>query len=279
MNVEPYWMSIAGLHAESGHVDLFDANPSGAISVTLPRGDYQIRIGLGKIANDEGIRVCGLRIVLPNAIATIREDLGTIDIDTGAIRFGDLQGARALVNENERIELDDLIKSAPSAQVFAVCEISFESSIIQFFACAAANGDGTYPVFALRNGNTVIGIEVRFAEAEKVDIDEIQNENIVPVVLKLPTCWQAECELANRTGLTRETVARLLKVQSNLAWEQAKMGYPIAGIGCLATTETQPREMVMPFGPDAGKVQIIPGRKRAKFRVFPSAWSSDNDAV
>lgn len=77
--------------------------------------------------------------------------------------------------------------------------------------------------------------------------------------------------IAEKTGLTRKQVLSFFEVQSELAYKNAKSTFLIPGIGKLVLAESKPREMVMPFGPDKGKIKKIPARKKIKFRVVKAA--------
>ena len=77
--------------------------------------------------------------------------------------------------------------------------------------------------------------------------------------------------MAEKTGLTRKQVMSVFEVQAELAYKNAKSTFLIPGIGKLVLSESKPREMVMPFGPDKGKIKKIPAKKRIKFRVVKAA--------
>jgi DNA-binding protein HU-beta len=77
--------------------------------------------------------------------------------------------------------------------------------------------------------------------------------------------------LAEKVGISKKQVNLFFQEQSALAYKQAKNSFVIPGIGKLVLTKSAPREMVMRFGPDAGKTKKIPAKTRVKFRVAKAA--------
>jgi DNA-binding protein HU-beta len=83
----------------------------------------------------------------------------------------------------------------------------------------------------------------------------------------LMTTWEATLKLAAKAGITPEQAKAFLQAQAELAYEFARGGYPIAGIGYLEFTERPERKMVMLFGPNKGKEVLVPAKRVLKFRV------------
>ncbi|MGC4030742.1 MAG: HU family DNA-binding protein [Tepidisphaeraceae bacterium] len=77
--------------------------------------------------------------------------------------------------------------------------------------------------------------------------------------------------LAEKVGVSKKQVNVFFESLSELAYKQAKNGFTIPGIGKLVLTKSAPREMVMRFGPDAGKTKKIPAKTKIKFRVAKAA--------
>jgi hypothetical protein len=73
--------------------------------------------------------------------------------------------------------------------------------------------------------------------------------------------------LAGETGLTVEQVKAVLKAQAKLAYAEATEGFPIPGIGIFSNVSSDAREMIMRFGPMAGKRVAVQAKQRLKFRV------------
>ena len=73
--------------------------------------------------------------------------------------------------------------------------------------------------------------------------------------------------MAEQVGISKKQAAQFFQVQADLAYKQAKNSFVLPGIGKLVLVERGPREMVMRFGPDAGKTKKIPKKKVLKFRV------------
>lgn len=78
-------------------------------------------------------------------------------------------------------------------------------------------------------------------------------------------------QLADKTGLSKKQVNLFFDSLSELAYKQAKNGFTVPGLGKLVLTRSAPREMVMRFGPDAGKTKKIPAKTKIKFRVAKAA--------
>jgi DNA-binding protein HU-beta len=78
-------------------------------------------------------------------------------------------------------------------------------------------------------------------------------------------------QLADKTGLSKKQVNLFFDSLSELAYKQAKNGFTVPGLGKLVLTKSAPREMVMRFGPDAGKTKKIPAKTKIKFRVAKAA--------
>jgi DNA-binding protein HU-beta len=78
------------------------------------------------------------------------------------------------------------------------------------------------------------------------------------------TKTQVQAALAERTGLTRKQVKEFLDQQAELAYEQAKDGFTLPGIGKLVLVDRKAR---MGRNPATGETIQIPARKAVKFRV------------
>lgn len=78
-------------------------------------------------------------------------------------------------------------------------------------------------------------------------------------------------QLAEKVGISKKQVNLFFEAMNELAYKQAKNGFTIPGIGKLVLTKSAPREMVMRFGPDAGKTKKIPAKTKIKFRVAKAA--------
>ena len=76
--------------------------------------------------------------------------------------------------------------------------------------------------------------------------------------------------LAQKTGLTDEQVRALLQAQAELAYESAREGFQIPGLGVLIAVERS-REIIANFGPDAGKRTTLPAKTVLRFHVAEAA--------
>ena len=78
-------------------------------------------------------------------------------------------------------------------------------------------------------------------------------------------------QLADKVGVSKKQVNQFFDAMAELAYKQAKNGFTVPGLGKLVLTKSAPREMVMRFGPDAGKTKKIPAKTKIKFRVAKAA--------
>src|SRR5689334_7619293 len=80
--------------------------------------------------------------------------------------------------------------------------------------------------------------------------------------------------LAKKTGMTSEQVKSFLTAQAEAAYEHAKEGFNIPGVGVFTTMSIPERRMVMQFGPKAGEEIVVPARHKIKFHVARAAKES-----
>jgi DNA-binding protein HU-beta len=81
------------------------------------------------------------------------------------------------------------------------------------------------------------------------------------------TTWDAALKLSQKAGITPEQVKVILQAQAELAYEHAKEGYPVAGIGIFTIGERPATVITMAFGPRQGQQVTIPAKKVLKFRI------------
>ena len=75
---------------------------------------------------------------------------------------------------------------------------------------------------------------------------------------------QIQATLAEKTGLQKKDVKALLDAQAELAYQEAKDGYSVQGIGKLVLVNRAAR---MGRNPATGEPIQIPAKKAVKFRV------------
>ena len=88
---------------------------------------------------------------------------------------------------------------------------------------------------------------------------------------KALTKSEIAAHLAEKVGISKKQVTIFFAEQAELAYKQAKNTFVVPGLGKLVLSERAPREMVMRFGPDAGKTIKVPKKKVLKFRVAKAA--------
>lgn len=82
---------------------------------------------------------------------------------------------------------------------------------------------------------------------------------------------QIQAALADRTGLEKKDIKNVLDAQAALAYEEAKNGFTIQGVGKLVL---QNRAARMGRNPATGEPIHIPAKTAVKFRVAKVAKDS-----
>lgn len=75
---------------------------------------------------------------------------------------------------------------------------------------------------------------------------------------------QIQAALAERTGLTKKDIKAVLEEQANLAYQEARNGFAIQGIGKLVLVDRKAR---MGRNPATGEQIHIPAKTAVKFRI------------
>ena len=88
---------------------------------------------------------------------------------------------------------------------------------------------------------------------------------------KAMTKSEIAATLADKVGITKKQVSAFFAAQAELAYKQAKNQFVVPGLGKLVLATSAPREMVMRFGPDAGKTKKIPAKTKVKFKIAKAA--------
>lgn len=74
--------------------------------------------------------------------------------------------------------------------------------------------------------------------------------------------------LAEKTGLTKKQVSDVLEAQTEIAYQEAKKGFTIPGIGKLVVVDRKAR---MGRNPATGEAIQIPAKTVLKFRIAKAA--------
>jgi Protein of unknown function (DUF4241) len=160
--VEGEWLSIGNLNVSTGSLCAVDAmmlaRSEGFVTKVVP-GAYSVQ---GKGMNFKGhIRVSRIRAFLENSEPKLGERVGVVGIDTASFAFCDIEdiekytdgeAAKEFWKELERVDI----------QGGEIVALNVSGEFVRFAACESGLGDGGYPVFALRDGSRVIGLEVEF---------------------------------------------------------------------------------------------------------------------
>ena len=94
-----------------------------------------------------------------------------------------------------------------------------------------------------------------------------EKEHIMPKMTKS----QIAAAVAEKTGIAKKQANEVMDVLASLAYKEAKNTFTIPGLGKLVLVQRAAREMVMRFGPKAGKTVKVPAKKVVKFRIAKAA--------
>jgi DNA-binding protein HU-beta len=75
---------------------------------------------------------------------------------------------------------------------------------------------------------------------------------------------QIQAELAERTGLSKKDIKAVLEEQAKLAYQEARNGFAVQGIGKLVLVDRKAR---MGRNPATGEQIEIPAKTAVKFRI------------
>lgn len=153
------WYSVATLPVTSGSLDVADILGTGRVGVPVPDGIYGIEARLIDFGGN--LRLSRLRARADGANVSLGEKRGKVAVDFGHVKIADFQALRSGLSVQEVHELDEL--TLTFMNVFCdICQLNFESKSVCFVVCESGFGDGTYPVFALRSGDQIVGLEIEF---------------------------------------------------------------------------------------------------------------------
>jgi hypothetical protein len=164
----PAWFDVAQLQVESGALDVADRNLINSVRVAMPNGNYIVE---GRLI-DFGGSLClsRLRARAEGCAVRLGESCGKVSVDLGGVAVADIQGVTRGLNSEEQEEWEQ--RAGGLWDVFCDgCSMNFESRVVQFVVAKSGFGDGWYPVFALKSGNDVVGLEVEFIK----DGHELKN--------------------------------------------------------------------------------------------------------
>ena len=77
--------------------------------------------------------------------------------------------------------------------------------------------------------------------------------------------------IAEAADISKAQAKATLEVLANLAYNNAKDGFTINGLGKVSIRQTKAREMVMRFGPRTGETVQVPAKKKLKFTYLKAA--------
>jgi hypothetical protein len=153
------WYSVATLTVESRGLDVADLGGANPVRIALPNGPYCIE---GRLINFGGsLCLSRIRARAEGIEVRLGEKLGIVSVDLAHIEIADSEALKQGLTTQEVEELAELSGHFMSV-ICDICRLNFETKTVYFVVCQSGFGDGVYPVFALRRGNEVVGLEVEF---------------------------------------------------------------------------------------------------------------------
>ncbi len=123
-------------------------------------GMYRAEVKLARSALGDWPVVAAVRVVQENAVTSEEAQVSTVDVDHAALALYDRQTFFSHVPMAQREHFGSaLLEAAPLPALVAV------GGATPVLVVRAGDGDGTYPVLALRCGAQTVGLEVRFTRA------------------------------------------------------------------------------------------------------------------
>ena len=77
--------------------------------------------------------------------------------------------------------------------------------------------------------------------------------------------------IAEAADISKAQAKTALEALADLAYNNAKDGFTIPGLGKVSIRQTKAREMVMRFGPITGETVQVPAKKKLKFTYLKAA--------
>jgi hypothetical protein len=135
--------------------DLGQYPTSAHASVAVEPGQYEAWIRLGPNGAVPVVRAARLSLKGAGAIACTQ--VATLDVDLAAIAVFDRQGFFKSMRSWDRDSFGEQLMELKARPMFVAASRKSE-----LFVTPTGAGDGTYPIFALHEGERAVGIELRF---------------------------------------------------------------------------------------------------------------------
>jgi hypothetical protein len=158
----PQWYSVGKLPIISGRISVADlgAIPGpDAVCVRVPIGDHLVEARL--IDFNGSLCLSRVRARDAGAKPSFGPQIGQVSVDFGAVAIADLDAIRATLTDDDEDDLAELTGEM-MGRFGEIVHLKFGCRSVRFAVCQSGFGDGTFPVFALKAGRRVIGIEVEF---------------------------------------------------------------------------------------------------------------------
>lgn len=85
------------------------------------------------------------------------------------------------------------------------------------------------------------------------------------------TKTQTIAAVAEAADISKAQAKTALETVASLAYENAKDGFTIPGVGKVSVRQTKARKMVMRFGPNEGEEIDVPAKTKLKFTFLKAA--------
>ena len=161
--VDGQWLPCATLKLKGNWLSVCDLAqfPTGDMGVRLPPGEYAAQVRLAKSRLGEWPIVATLRVTRPGAQPTDRRHAYDVDIDLAAIAVHDRQTLLRRFAIHDRDPVSEQLMALECTHCVVVIRKGLESLVLP-----SGDGDGSYPVYALLDGDATVGIEVEFVGAQ-----------------------------------------------------------------------------------------------------------------
>jgi hypothetical protein len=164
VGVEGDWLAIGELRVERGAlcaVDpmLFDAD-DGVVARVAP-GKYVLE---GKVMDFDGdLRVSRLRAFRRGTEPALGGQVGKVGVDSGHVSVSDIEAAYDGLSYEAEQEFADQ-RAELQIEGGEIVEFAVGDKTVAIAVCESGFGDGSYPVFELRSGREVVGLEIEFLQ-------------------------------------------------------------------------------------------------------------------
>ena len=158
----PERYSVGKLAVTSGRISVADLGAipvPDAVSIRVSVGVHLIEAKL--IDFNGSLCLSRIRACAAGAKPLLGPRVGQVSVDSGAVAIADLDALRATLTDDDEDEFSELTGDL-MGRFGEIVHLKFGRRSVRFAVYQSGFGDGTFPVFALKAGRRIIGIEVEF---------------------------------------------------------------------------------------------------------------------